>query len=224
MCTGPCTIPFRPCTCTACIQVDEPPGLVPADAEPPAGPAPSVFKEVWTEAESGNARAVIRLLRRHNIHPNTPHPEHGSQLVLHIATISTFSERRDSCLADVLRALHHAGWSLAPQMTESGDNALHLLARHKRGYQVYHRLKAITAMEVAFPKEDNMLTVVNAAGWTPEGMAAVHCGELVAFLHVQQLRIQVAAQRARGNRGGLFAGIRGAWLNLRGAIAAEALL
>lgn len=157
--------------------------------------------DLWFAATRFDAPAVRHLLQHYAFAPDTPDPT-GNHLVLTLAGMKTPAPRKDAALAQVLQALFDAGWCHTVQRPESGDNALHLLARHDPGNCVRHRLRVITEAKVASPAVDNMLTVVNTAGGTAAKAAQPHRSDIVIYLHIQLLQIQIRVERMHGGGGG----------------------
>lgn len=148
---------------------------------------------LWKAALCGDAPVVRRLLARHAIPRDAPHPETGLSLMLEVAATRTASERHDRQLRDVLEALVLAGWDPAVQdLAGHEDNGLHLLVAQQPRFCIVQRVRFLAEAQGATPAARSMLSTRNGDGRLPDEVAAAHRPEIGMYLHTRKQRISHA--------------------------------
>lgn len=152
---------------------------------------------LWKAALRGDAPTVKRLLVKHAIPRDTPHPDTGMFLILEVAGKRTAVEKEDQQLRDVLEALVLAGWDPAVQyLAGREDNALHLLAAQQPCFRIVQRARLLVDVQAAKPAAANMLNTRNADGRLPDEVAAAHRPEIGMYLHAKKEQIAQTCRAA----------------------------
>lgn len=153
-----------------------------------------VMLMLWRAALRGDVNTVRRLLQKHQIPPDTPHPVTGLFLILELAAQAASSEDEDRRLRDVMEALAAARWTPSLQyLTGREDNALHMLSAQQPQFHIMKRVKFLVGTQAARPTAINMLNTENVDGQAPEQVAFTHRPEVGVYLYTQKLKIWKAA-------------------------------
>lgn len=154
---------------------------------------------LWKAALRGDAPTVKRLLAKHCIPRDTPHPDTGMFLILEVAEQRVTTETEDRQLRNVLEALVLAGWTPGVQyLAGREDNALHLLVAQQPCFRIVQRARFLVDVQAAKPTAANMLNARNADGRLPDEVAVVLRPEIGMYLHANKEQIAQACTVAEG--------------------------